>query len=90
MDEHDVCKGGWKGTHSDTVRLRNHTKNQVTVSADSSCEWPFPKEDKNGFPIDAKGWKDVVLADDPYKTYCYNTKGCPDDRPVNPKTVIIA
>lgn len=89
MSEKNVCSTGWKGAHGSTVTLKNPTKNQVIVSADSSCTWPFPKE-TSPFTINANGTKDVVLADDPQKSYCYNTTGCPGDRRnVNPKTVII-
>lgn len=90
MSAKDVCSSGWRGVHSSTVTLKNPTSGPVTVSADSSCTWPFPKEKKSGFTINAGGTHDVVLADDPTQSYCYRTTGCPGDPlKVNPKTVII-
>lgn len=90
MSEIDVCRSGWHGVHSTTVTLKNSAHNSVTVSPDSSCTWPFPKE-KKPFTIPKGGTKDVVLADDPTKSYCYSTDACPDDHSkVNPKTVIIS
>jgi len=89
LSEKNVCSSGRKGTHGSTVTLKNDTKNQVSVSEDSTCTWPFPKE-TSPFTINAGSTKDVVLADDPHQSYCYNTTGCPGDpRAVNPKTVII-
>ena len=89
MSEKNVCSSGWHGAHGSSVTLKNHTNGPVTVRADSTCTWPFPKE-TSPFTINAKGTKDVVLADDPKKSYCYDTTGCPGDpRNVNPKTVII-
>jgi len=94
MSEKNVCSSGWHGDHGSTVRLKNDTRGPVSVSSDSSCTWPFPKEDpKRGFSIDAGDTRDVVLADQPSGpkiSYCYHTTGCPGDpRAVNPKTVII-
>lgn len=93
MSGKNVCSSGWKAPHGSTVTLKNETKKQVSVSAASSCLWPFPDEDKSGFTIDAGGTKDVVLADNPTGpnySYCYNTTGCPGDpKEVNPKTIII-
>jgi hypothetical protein len=94
MSEKNVCSSGWHGYHGSTVTLKNPTKNQVSVSSNSSCTWPFPNEDPNvGFTIDANSTKDEELADEPSgpkRSYCYDTTGCPGDpRNVNPKTVII-
>jgi hypothetical protein len=89
MNEKNVCSSGWHGDHGSIVTLKNHTNGPVTVSADSTCTWPFPKE-KSPFTINANKSKDVLLADDAKKSYCYDTKGCPGDpKDVNPKTVII-
>ena len=89
MSEKNVCSSGWKGAHGSTVTLKNSTKNVVNVSADSTGTWPFPQE-KSPFTINAGNTKDVVLADDPNQSYCYDTAGCPGDpKNVNPKTVII-
>lgn len=86
----NVCSTEWHGKHGSTVTLENHTKNTVTVTADSTCPWPFPNEDpKKGFTINAGGTQDELLADVP-GTYCYSTADtCDDDSKVNPKTVII-
>lgn len=87
MSDKNVCSSGWHGNHGSTVRLKNATNGPVTVYADSSCKWPFPEQSSpftiNAVPVDVK------LADVP-GTYCYDTKGCPNDKlDVNPKTVII-
>lgn len=86
--EKNVCSSGWSGNSGSTLTLKNDSKNDVTVSSDSSCPWPF-KKPTGSFTIKTKGTQDVTLVDTAGTNYCYRTTGCLDDHRTNPKTVII-
>jgi hypothetical protein len=91
MDKHDVCSNDpLKAKHGSTVRLENHTHNDVVVEDNGNpSTWPFA-DHTSPFTITlTKGYEDVVL-NTTKGTYYYKTEGCPDDKKVNPKTVIIS
>jgi hypothetical protein len=89
MTTHNVCSNSpLKAKHGSTVTLENHTKNDIVVKDNGNPNtWPF-SDVASGFTILAGGTAKVVLKTTP-GTYYYRTEFCPDDKEVNPKTVII-
>ena len=91
MTKHNVCSNSpLTARRGSTVTLENHTTNDVVVDDNgNSNTWPF-SDKVSPFTITVTaGTEDVTLKTKP-GTYHYSTAGCPDDKKVNPKTVIIS
>lgn len=91
MSTHDVCSNSpLKAKHGSTVTLENHTKNDIVVKDNGNPNtWPFSDKASPFTITTTAGTADVVLKTKP-GTYYYSTEGCPGDKKVNPKTVIIS
>jgi len=90
MTTHNVCSNSpLKAKHGSTVTLENHSKKDIVVQQNGNPNtWPFSNKVSPFTITTTAGAEDVVL-NTTLGTYYYSTEGCPDDKKVNPKTVII-